>query len=89
MSPSGLRKSQRRIIRRKVILNNTRTKFWWNWPVARIFFGAILVTNAALVYGWKTLNEQDTTPLPSPTTTQEAPALKPMKISPFAPVIEI
>jgi hypothetical protein len=90
ISPSGLRKNKRRIIRRKVILNNTRTTFWWNWSIARIFFGAILVTNAALLYGWRTLSEQDSTPLvPSPITRQEAPASKPVKISPFVPVMEI
>jgi hypothetical protein len=88
-SPSGMRKKKHRIIRRKVILNNTRAVFWWNWPIARIFFGAILVTNAALMYGWKTLSEQDSTPLvPFPTTRQEAPASKPVKISPFVPVME-
>jgi len=48
------------------------------------------VTNAALLYGWRTLSEQDSTPLvPSPITRQEAPASKPVKISPFVPVMEI
>lgn len=89
-SPSGMRKKKHRIIRRKVILNNTRARFWWGWPIARIFFGAMLVTNAALMYGWKTLSEQDSTPLmPSPAIRQEAPASKPVKISPFVPVMEI
>jgi hypothetical protein len=94
MSPSGMRKKNNRIIHRKVISSNTRTTFWWDWPIARIFFGAILVTNAALLYGWRTLSEQDSTPLvPPPITRQEAPSAKPVKISPkispFVPVMEI